>query len=172
METIKKGFLLGVGLLIPLLLVEYLSAEYSFHKMNQMTVDSFEAFKNEFDADEELYDEVELGDVESHSNFEYDFNKSYVKDIEILDYNSVIQNNQLLIRGQIKNNAEKEISSIEIEAELFDEAGNFVFECTEYLSESIATNTVENFLIKCGCSENSVPEYSKIEVSIARASAY
>jgi hypothetical protein len=140
--------------------------------MNQMTVDSFEAFKNEFDSDENLYDEVELDDVESHSNFEYDFNKSYVKDIEILDYNSVMQNNQLLIRGQIKNNAEKDISSIEIEAELFDEAGNFVFECTEYLSESIAKNAVENFLIKCGCSENSVPEYSKIEVSIARASAY
>ena len=140
--------------------------------MNQMTVDSFEAFKKEFDANEDLYDDVDLENIESHANFEYEFNKSYVKDIEILDYNSVIQNNQLLIRGQIKNNAEKEISSIEIEAELFDEAGNFVFECTEYLSESIATNTVENFLIKCGCSENSVPEYSKIEVSIARASAY
>ncbi|MEZ5496146.1 MAG: FxLYD domain-containing protein [Gammaproteobacteria bacterium] len=172
METIKKGFLLGVGLLIPLLIVEYLSAEYSFHKMNQMTADSLEAFKKEFDSDEDLYDEIELGAEEDHSNFEYEFNKSYVKDIEILGYNSIMQKNQLLIRGQIKNNAEKEISSIEIEAELFDEAGNFVFECTEYLSESIVTNAVENFLIKCGCSENSVPEYNKIEVSIARASAY
>ena len=153
-------------------LVEYLSAEYSFHKMNQMTVDSFEAFKKEFDANEDLYDDVDLENIESHANFEYEFNKSYVKDIEILDYNSIMQKNQLLIRGQNKNISEKEISSIEIEAELFDEAGNFVFECTEYLSESIVTNAVENFLIKCGCSENSVPEYSKIEVSIARASAY
>ena len=140
--------------------------------MNQMTVDSFEAFKKEFDANEDLYDDVDLENIESHANFEYEFNKSYVKDIEILDYNSIMQKNQLLIRGQNKNISEKEISSIEIEAELFDEAGNFVFECTEYLSESIVTNAVENFLIKCGCSENSVPEYSKIEVSIARASAY
>ena len=140
--------------------------------MNQMTVDSFEAFKKEFDANEDLYDDVDLENIESHANFEYEFNKSYVKDIEILDYNSIMQKNQLLIRGQNKNISEKEISSIEIEAELFDEAGNFVFECTEYLSESIVTNAVENFLIKCGCSENSVPEYNKIEVSIARASAY
>ena len=128
-----------------------------------MTVDSFEAFKKEFDANEDLYDDVDLENIESHANFEYEFNKSYVKDIEILDYNSIMQKNQLLIRGQNKNISEKEISSIEIEAELFDEAGNFVFECTEYLSESIVTNAVENFLINADAAKTAFLNTTKLK---------
>lgn len=64
------------------------------------------------------------------------------------------------------------VDSIEIEAELLDGDGKFVYECSEYISRKISQGESENFLIKCGCSRETVPEYATISLRVVEASAF
>ena len=155
---IKKGFLLGIGFIVPLSFVEFIAIKYSFHEMTGMATDVYE---------EAFDEEMEFEDVDYS---EYD--KSYVDQISLSPVKEKRQGVQLLITGQFTNESEKPINSLEIEAELFNKNGDFVYECTKSFYEKKEPGVTENYLIKCGCSQNGIPNYETVKVSVVKASPY
>lgn len=91
------------------------------------------------------------------------------KQIEIVSYEDKTKDGQLLILGSIKNNGAKSASSIQLEAELFDDNDKFVYECTEYVSNNVMPGESENFQIKCGCIDSQLPKYSSLKIRVINA---
>ena len=152
-KLVKVGFWLGIGFIIPQLVVLYSGTALTMLAMPSMIEASFD------------YDD---GGVMSSITSDYDRSDQ----IEIQKYRDQKNGNQVLILGSIMNSGEKKASSIQLEAELKDKDGNFVFECSKYINKTLKPGDIENFQIKCGCGDNPVPEYTKVNVRVVSASGY
>ncbi len=158
-RLIKAGFWLGIGFIIPSLIVYAIGTAMIVGITPQM----FEATMME-----EMGEEFEANDA--MSEFKSQFDKT--TQVEILErYESKI-GEQLLILGKIKNIGNDDVDSIQLEAELFDSEGKFVYECSEYISKRLKSEEVENFQIKCGCQGQATPAYSSLKVRVVSASSY
>ncbi len=171
-SEIRKGFLIGLGFMIPLLVVEF-TIKYTFYAMTNGVFDAYEETLSESGAMNEVGDAA-LSDSEEYSVKEVyeDFNKSYAEQIFLSPFSENYQGGQLLITGQFTNNSEEDIHSLEIEAELFNAEGIFVYECAKSFYEKQAPGVTENYMIKCGCSKDGVPEYTTAKVRVVKASSY
>lgn len=152
-SEIKRGFFLGLGFVIPLAFAGCVVVGYSFYEMSQFT-DGF-------------YDET-LESIDGYADSE----ESYIDQISLSPVSETLQGVQLLVAGKFTNNSDEDLNSLEIEAELFNEKGEFVYECSKSFYEKIPSKVTENYLIKCGCSENGVPAYSTVKVRVIKASVY
>lgn len=152
-RTIKIGFWLGIGFIIPQLFVMYSGTAITVLAMpsimeaslNSEDSDMLEGFSSKYDRTDQL---------------------------KIIDYREQKTGNQLLILGTIENIGNKNASSIKIEAELLDENGTFLYECSEYINKDLMPGDKENYQISCGCGKNSAPEYATINIRVVSASAY
>ncbi|MCP4492640.1 MAG: hypothetical protein GY820_35830 [Gammaproteobacteria bacterium] len=152
-KLVKVGFWLGIGFIIPQLVVLYSGTALTMLAMPSMMEASFES---------------EDGSVMSSLTSNFD----RAEQIKINNYREQKNGNQLLILGSIVNKGDKKASSIQLEAELTDEGGNFVYECSEYISNDLKPGDIENFQIKCGCGKNPVPEYANVNVRVISARGY
>jgi len=152
-KLIKIGFWLGIGFIIPQLVVLYSGTALTMLAMPSMVDAAFNS-----------------GDEDVMSSFTSNYDR--VDQIEISSYREQKNGTQLLILGSVKNIGDTKASSIQLEAELMDESGNFVYECSEYISNDLKPGDVENFQIKCGCGKNPVPKYAKLNVRVVSASGY
>jgi len=153
-KIVKTGFLLGIGFMIPLLLMNVAVLGVSISSIYS-SLANFDDFEN----------------LEEFQQ-EYPGFADHIADISIEDYHFLMQGNQLLIHGIIKNNGTDVINSIELEAELFDESEQYVYECSEYMSSKLMPEQQENFQITCGCSDNGLPEFQSVKVKVTNASSY
>jgi hypothetical protein len=110
----------------------------------------------------------------SDTNPEYaEWDKDYSADVEVTTFRDTQLGNEVLILGTVKNNAKKTLSSIEIEAEFFDEKGQFVYETSTALKRSkLQPGQLENFQISCGCKDKPFPAYKRVKVSVVAAGLY
>ncbi len=152
-KLIKIGFFLGIGFIIPELFVMASSTAISIFAMPSMMEAS-----------------MDFDDENFTSNFGADFDRA--DQIEIRDQREQASGDQLLILGSIQNTGDKKASSIQLEAELMDKDGTFVYECSEYIDRDLMPGDIENYQIKCGCGDNSVPEYAEVSVRVVSASGY
>jgi hypothetical protein len=90
----------------------------------------------------------------------------YLGLIKIDTYEDKTENGQLLVLGSLTNNGSKPASSIQLEAELFDDNGKFVYECNKYISNRVMPGESENFQIKCGCRDSMLPKYRSMNIRI------
>jgi len=144
---LRQGLIFGFGLIVPLILgsIVYTKVSYSMAK--------------DYYSDSEPSSYLEKED-------------DYTQKIEISNVKDTRDGNFVMVTGAIKNTANKKLSSIKLEAEFFNDKGEFVYEETEYVSKSLAPNEVENFAIKCGCTNRTIPEYAKVTVRVVSASNY
>jgi len=149
-KLIKSGFWLGIGFAIPMIIVDLVSIG-SIWGVGSMV------WESEFDEDGLL--DYSLDDIDTTQ-------------LTIKNQKETMNGEQLLIHGELLNDSDTTVNSVEIEAELFDAQGQFVYECSEHLSKSIASGATENIQIKCGCSKNGVPEYNSVKLQIISASSY
>ena len=161
LKYIKKGFFIGIGLLMPMALLEFGAFKLSM----VMMTDEMESYTEKLDYQEEPESDWKPGEKDI-----YDFNKSYVGEVLLGEYSYTTQGLQLLITGDITNKSSSDLSVVEVEAELFNKDGKFVYECSEYMRKQFKSGAKENYLIKCGCSKNGLPEFDKIEVRVVNAS--
>ena len=145
-STIKKGFWLGIGFVIPLTAVMYAGAFLTMFALPSMVEDSFE------------------------TNMMSEFDKT--AQIKILDYREEMNGQRLLILGAVNNQGPDRVSSIRIEAELFDADDRFVYECSEYISRKLDAGESENFQIRCGCNDTQVPAHARINLRVVSANSY
>lgn len=147
-ETFQKGFILGLGMIIPLSLAFTLSTTFNYKLSSLFYAEDSPAY--------------------SYQSKEVD----HIKSIEVQSFHDTREGNFVMVVGAIKNTGKEKVNSIKLEAEFFNEKGEFVYEETEYVSKSVAPNEVENFVIKCGCTNRTFPEYAKVTVRVVGASSY
>ena len=152
-KFIKAGFWLGIGFILPLSVVLYFGTALTMLAMPFMIEASYDS---------------EVGDA--ISNLTSNLDKT--GQIKIQEFREQKNGNQLLILGKIVNSGDEKASSIQLEAELTDKDGKFVYECSEYINQDLKPGDIENFQIKCGCGENPVPEYAEVTVRVVGASNY
>ena len=159
LKEIKKGFFIGLGLIVPLLFVHVIVVKYSVYEMSNLALEG--------------YDEV-FGDLGEYTEeFVLDADEAeLIKKVSLSNMQEALQGKQLLVTGQFTNNSEQALNSLEIEVELFDESGAFVYECSKSFYEKMPVGVTQNYLVKCGCSEHGVPSYSSVKVNVIRASVY
>ncbi len=155
-KTIKIGFLLGIGFIIPQLLVLYTG-----------TVLTILAIPSMLDAQ---FDELDEFTDSGFAEAALDYDRT--DHIEVTQFREQKNGEQLLVLGTIQNTGDKSTNSITLEAELSDKAGEFVYECTEYISKNLEPGESENFQIKCGCGQNPMPEYATMNVRVVSASSF
>lgn len=145
---IKYGFWLGIGFVLPSVVVTIFGSLGALFVM-PAAMDA---------AEEELMEDVE---------FPLDLDKSGL--LEITGYREVRTDGQMYIIGAVRNNGEEPLSSVQLEAEMYDADAEFVYECSEYISRSIQPGASENFRMVCGCKDQQLPEYSEIRMSVTNA---
>lgn len=158
-KIIKIGFLLGIGFIIPSFLMNAALLGLSLGAV----ATGFEELENEY-----FYEDP----ADAEEDFLYPGLEDYTDSIELGTYSSNMLGNQLLIQGTVTNKGNVEINSVEVEAELYNDAGEFVYECSEYIHRKLSPSQVENYQIKCGCSKNGLPEFSTLKLRIVKASSY
>ncbi len=161
-KTIKIGFWLGVGFIVPQLVVMYSGTALTLLAMPSILDTAVEEYANDWEEDLDAFSEV------SDFYSDHDLTDS----IEIEKFSERLIDGHLHITGAVSNTGEKAAGSIEIEAELLDAKGEFIYECSEYISRRVLPGESENFLLKCGCSRESVPEYASIDIRIVEATAF
>jgi len=92
--------------------------------------------------------------------------------VKVLEFRESRNGPQLLILGTIENTGSDTLNSVSLQAELLDDQGKMVYECDEYVSQSIKAGAKENFQIKCGCHDKPVPAYKSVTVRVVKASVY
>ena len=147
-NTFRKGFVLGLGMIIPLCLAFIISHVFTYKLSALFYTDDAASY--------------------SYKSNEED----HIKSIEVQSFHDIREGNFVMVTGSIKNTGKVKINSIKLEAEFFNEKGEFVYEETEYVSKSIKPNEVENFAIKCGCTNRTFPEYKTVTVRVVSASNY
>ncbi len=147
-KLIKVGFWLGIGFILPQLVVMYSGTVISVLAMPSIMGSS----------------DNYMSDISSRLN--------RTSQIEILEQREQNNGEQLLILGKIKNTGNKIASSIQLEAELLDSEGVFVYECSEYISKKLKPGDIENYQIKCGCGDSPLPAYKSITVRVVSASGF
>ncbi len=178
---IKKGFLLGIGLMIPLAVLEFASVKYAFYESKAYTEEmtsnwsditadfkpstALEQTENDDKADN---DDTAISEMDRHFSA---YNQSYAKDIRLSPHQTTMQNDKLLVIGSFTNSAKVPINTVEIEAELFKD-GKFVYECSDYIGMTIKPGQSENYMIKCGCNKGDTPAFDEVKVKVNKALAY
>jgi hypothetical protein len=97
-----------------------------------------------------------------------------IEQIIINEYKDAYTGNQVMITGSLTNTSDATANSIELEAEMYDKNGEFVYECSEYISEAVEPGKTENFQIKCGsgCTDKLIPEYESVKVRVVGISNF
>jgi hypothetical protein len=151
-KLIKIGFWLGIGFVVPVLLLMGTGTALGIY--------AFSTFEDTIEYDTDEFAESIPGSQNLSEN------------IKIKSYKDASDNNKLLLLGTIVNEGEVNVSSIQLEAELIDDKGDFVYECSAYISRTLEPKESENFQIKCGCKDGDIPKYSNINIRVVNASNF
>jgi uncharacterized protein with ACT and thioredoxin-like domain len=146
--TIHKGFLAGLGLIVPIAAAVCLG-----NYLTQMTMNMLR--DSERARAERTFQPIDIK-----------------KDIVIKEFRDQKLGNKINIVGTLANNSDKDIGSISLEAEFFNAKGEFVYERSEYITHTIPAKGTENFQITCGCSDQVFPEYETVTVKVVDAGGY
>ncbi|WP_339414467.1 FxLYD domain-containing protein [Pseudomonas sp. EA_35y_Pfl2_R5] len=147
-SKIKNGLLIGVGLLLPI------TAGVWAGNMLVNYVSSSESYESD--------------DYSGYSELTTD----YAELISVEKFTDKSKDGKVNILGTITNKGEVSVGSIKLEAEFFNNEGEFVQEQSTYISKKLAPNESENFQITCTCKGQSLPEYTKITVRTVSAHSF
>ena len=70
------------------------------------------------------------------------------EDLEITNFDIRVEGKEMVVTGMISNLAESAWKSVNIEAEFFDESGNFIGESDDYIGSDIHSKANENFEVR------------------------
>ena len=70
------------------------------------------------------------------------------EDLEITNFDTRVDGKEMVVTGMISNLAESAWKSVSIEAEFFDESGNFIGESDDYIGSDVNGNGNENFEVR------------------------
>jgi hypothetical protein len=68
--------------------------------------------------------------------------------LEITNFETRVDGKEMVVTGMISNLAESAWKSVSVEAEFFDESGNFIGESDDYIGSDVYGNGNENFEVR------------------------
>jgi len=82
-----------------------------------------------------------------------------------------IGNGEFKLLGNIENKGNKSWSSISLKAELYDQDGNFIEQCEEYVQQTSKPESIINFKLSCGskCTKLQIEKYKTYKLFITDA---
>lgn len=148
-RLIVIGFWIGTGFVVPALVADALSAGIVLGSMRTLFSDDASAIiPGVAGADERIEKLVVLETRESQNG------------------------TQMVILGSLRNDSDDSIGGIQLEAELTDATGKFVYECSEYMSGKLKAGATEAFQIACGCGSNPAPAHAAFTVRVVSTSSF
>lgn len=149
-RLIAIGFWIGIGFIVPMLVADAVTTGLIFGGLRGMfsSGDEPAAFPMPMDRSE------------------------HMEKLVVLDARESRNGTQLVILGSLRNDAPVALSGIQLEAELVDAAGKFVYECSEYVSAKLQPAAVESFQIACGCGTNPAPDHASFKVRVVSVSSF
>ena len=69
-------------------------------------------------------------------------------DLEITSFDTRVDGKEMVVTGMISNLSDSMWKSVSIEAEFFDESGNFIGESDDYIGSDVYGNANENFEVR------------------------
>ena len=69
-------------------------------------------------------------------------------DLEITSFDTRVDGKEMVVTGMISNLSESAWKSVSVEAEFFDESGNFIGESDDYIGSDIDSKANENFEVR------------------------
>jgi hypothetical protein len=144
------GFLYGLGFAVAIAIISSISLSH-FSKKTVYSENEMESFKAERDLIFKEYDE----------------NAKLVPEVT----KEKISVNEFTLIGALKNDGDSNWSSINLKAEIFNKNGEFIEECSEYISDNSSPGSTINFKLSCGnCSKLQLEDYHSYKLSITSAS--
>ena len=70
------------------------------------------------------------------------------EDLEITNFDTRVEGKEMVVTGMISNLTESAWKSVSVEAEFFDESGQFIGEGKDYTGSDIHANGKENFEVR------------------------
>lgn len=148
MSKIKNGFLIGVGFILPIAMGVWVGDKLI-----------------NYSSGSESYESDEYTDFS-------DITTDYANLITVEKYADKSKDGKINILGSIINKGTISVDSIKLEAEFFNNEGEFVQEQTTYISKKLEPNESENFQISCTCKGQLLPEYTKVTVRVVSAHSF
>lgn len=161
-KLIRAGFLLGIGFVIPLGVATYGGTVITYFVLP--------AFMEGFYLQEPAVGDAPTGAESGSANTSPATADS--EPVQLETFRETKRGDHLLILGSIVNTGENPASSIQLEAELFDRQGLFVYECSEAIGRRLAAGDKENFQIDCGDGNAPTPEYATLTLRVIRTDAF
>jgi hypothetical protein len=84
----------------------------------------------------------------------------------IKSHEEVQRNDTTLILGTFENTGTDSARMSIVQVDLFDKAGKFVDQCSEYLSGTLKSGELRNFKVSCGSKERPVAEHDSYKVRV------
>lgn len=146
LKLIRAGFWIGIGFLIPCVFAYIAVTGLFWWGSTSFVSNTMNEISDPFKGDEA------------------------VGQLKIQNYRESIVGSRYIILGSVENTGSKVVKSLSLEAELMDENGQMVYECSEHISGDLKEGEAENFQISCGCGDQQIPDHKTVNVKIADAS--
>jgi len=152
---IMTGFLYGIGFIFSIFII----GSFYFSTYPEGIISTKSERNEEY--------EIKTTKIERNVTFrEYDKSANLVAEIT----KERISENEFTLLGVLKNEGIYSWSAINVKAELFNKDGEFIDECSEYISETSSPGKVINFKLSCGsCSKIQFEQYHSYKLSITGA---
>ena len=76
------------------------------------------------------------------------FKSTASEELEISSYSKRMDGDEMVVTGIINNLTDSAWTSVSVEVEFYDEAGNFIGECDDYIGSDIHSKANENFEVR------------------------
>lgn len=147
-KVVARGWYLGLGLIVPITIATvaggYLN-NYVYRLWQKSHPDEFDYLPTRADL---------------------------AKDIVVESFHDVRNGKKVMILGVVANKGKDTVTSTTVEAEFFNDKGEFVYEKSTYIRKRLKPDDRENFQITCGCGDEDFPAYAKVTVRIVEANNY
>ncbi len=149
-SKIGTGLLYGIGFFIVMAIFMWGSTFYFENKREEM-----------------LYGDAESGECK-------DYKRCMESSGLVLGVTSErITEEEFVLFGNIRNEGNTEWTTVDVQAELFDEEGNYIDECKSYVDKRVFPGETTNFKLDCSkCSTVNLENYHSYKVSITDANTY
>jgi hypothetical protein len=151
-EKIKTGFYYGLGLSVPLLV-----SLYAFHKSPDITT-----IINKFNPTP-IAEPIEFAEGYNCTKVVEKIDPKF----ELGEHTVKKMGKIVLITGEIKNTGTETLKHPAIEADLFNEKGEFVFKCNADSLNNVLADKQEYYMITCGCcGSEGVPDFKDAKLNV------
>lgn len=151
---IGTGFLYGAGFSIAFIIISSFSFSYFLDRPKETEIERTEYVETRKSEREKIFKN-------------YDESAKLITEVK----KENISENEFTLIGSLRNEGDSNWSYIKLKAEIFNKNGEFIDQCSEFITEKSSPGSSINFKLSCGnCSKFTLEGYDSYKLSITGAS--